>query len=425
MYNVLNQEKGYADAIRIPSLTRTFLQNRLWANAGSSTAVAVCDRERSRRTKSVIQINVCSPPASSGIASTAENCTIVTIGGDGGGGGGNDSAPPSTVVRFEEQSSRKKSNNSIVRVNVVAATTTATATAAPQEPPLYANCESAEESSASTSTSTSTTTCASSYDSSSPDADFSLHYMSCRIDGRLTEHEVGLAPDDEAGGAEPIYEEIAEVATVPPPLPSKPPPDKDDHDGGGIFIPPRSIFEGASKYDILTYLAGAKERCRIPAEVPRFVIDDADADVEELQQSRRGADGAATAGAATADSALQSPPHSCGGGAESVDFSRRISHLSSVSDSSDELACFLACVAANSGEKVSRIGTSQLVGLLLVYKKRTRDEITSPAPGFSLFRLSKIKRLWLYCYSFLAINDSLRYKSPTPLHGSTTYDIIF
>lgn len=54
---------------------------------------------------------------------------------------------------------------------------------------------------------------------------------------------------------DPIYEEIGEK---PPPLPLSPPPliieDVDE------TIPTRSIFEGATKHDILNYLAGAKQR---------------------------------------------------------------------------------------------------------------------------------------------------------------------
>lgn len=57
--------------------------------------------------------------------------------------------------------------------------------------------------------------------------------------------------------ADPIYEEIGDM---PPPLPVNPPPNSlsmlDDEKRSGS----RSIFEGASKYDILSYLVDAKER---------------------------------------------------------------------------------------------------------------------------------------------------------------------
>lgn len=56
---------------------------------------------------------------------------------------------------------------------------------------------------------------------------------------------------------DPIYEEIGDM---PPPLPVNPPPNSlliiDDEKRSGS----RSIFEGASKYDILSYLVDAKER---------------------------------------------------------------------------------------------------------------------------------------------------------------------
>lgn len=57
--------------------------------------------------------------------------------------------------------------------------------------------------------------------------------------------------------SDPIYEEIGDM---PPPLPINPPPNSllllDDDKRSGS----RSIFEGASKYDILSYLVDAKER---------------------------------------------------------------------------------------------------------------------------------------------------------------------
>ncbi|KAJ8922446.1 hypothetical protein NQ315_004393 [Exocentrus adspersus] len=57
--------------------------------------------------------------------------------------------------------------------------------------------------------------------------------------------------------SDPIYEEIE----IPPPLPANPPPSSllDDLNLDKEFTT-RSIFEGASKYDILSYLVDAKER---------------------------------------------------------------------------------------------------------------------------------------------------------------------
>ncbi|CAH0772559.1 unnamed protein product [Bemisia tabaci] len=72
--------------------------------------------------------------------------------------------------------------------------------------------------------------------------------------------------------SDPIYEEISDI---PPPLPLSPPPPLttleaiiDD------TIPTRSIFEGASKYDILSYLVDAKQRCIATAEEPEYVIEE-------------------------------------------------------------------------------------------------------------------------------------------------------
>lgn len=71
--------------------------------------------------------------------------------------------------------------------------------------------------------------------------------------------------------AEPIYEEISESPT-PPPLPSCPPPERTDHELA--TIPSRSIFEGATKYDIINYLVDAKRRCGALHDSchPKFVV---------------------------------------------------------------------------------------------------------------------------------------------------------
>ncbi|CAH1716989.1 unnamed protein product [Aphis gossypii] len=77
-----------------------------------------------------------------------------------------------------------------------------------------------------------------------------------------------------AADSEPIYEEISESPT-PPPLPSCPPPDRADHEPA-IALPCRSIFEGATKYDIINYLVDAKRRCGSLHDTsschPKFVV---------------------------------------------------------------------------------------------------------------------------------------------------------
>ncbi|KAM3960738.1 LOW QUALITY PROTEIN: rho guanine nucleotide exchange factor at 64C [Aphomia sociella] len=83
------------------------------------------------------------------------------------------------------------------------------------------------------------------------------------VDAALCEIEIANNTDEDHHyesirlNSDPIYEEIGDM---PPPLPSNPPPNSllllDDDKRSGS----RSIFEGASKYDILSYLVDAKER---------------------------------------------------------------------------------------------------------------------------------------------------------------------
>ncbi|KAK5642051.1 hypothetical protein RI129_008218 [Pyrocoelia pectoralis] len=82
--------------------------------------------------------------------------------------------------------------------------------------------------------------------------------------------------------SDPIYEEIN-----PPPLPSNPPPSSiiDDLQLDKHFTT-RSIFEGASKYDILSYLVDAKERGIVQEDAYNFgnsdvVVEDDAKDVSE------------------------------------------------------------------------------------------------------------------------------------------------
>lgn len=83
------------------------------------------------------------------------------------------------------------------------------------------------------------------------------------VDAALCDIEISNNTDDDHHyesirlNCDPIYEEIGDM---PPPLPVNPPPNSlmilDDEKRSGS----RSIFEGASKYDILSYLVDAKER---------------------------------------------------------------------------------------------------------------------------------------------------------------------
>ncbi|XP_039755266.1 uncharacterized protein LOC120630203 isoform X2 [Pararge aegeria] len=83
------------------------------------------------------------------------------------------------------------------------------------------------------------------------------------VDAAICDIEISNNTDDDhlyesiRLNSDPIYEEIGDM---PPPLPTNPPPNSllliDDDKRSGS----RSIFEGASKYDILSYLVDAKER---------------------------------------------------------------------------------------------------------------------------------------------------------------------
>lgn len=83
------------------------------------------------------------------------------------------------------------------------------------------------------------------------------------VDAAVCDIEISNNTDDDHHyesirlNTDPIYEEIGDM---PPPLPINPPPNSllllDDEKRSGS----RSIFEGASKYDILSYLVDAKER---------------------------------------------------------------------------------------------------------------------------------------------------------------------
>lgn len=83
------------------------------------------------------------------------------------------------------------------------------------------------------------------------------------VDAAVCDIEIANNTDDDHHyesirlNSDPIYEEIGDM---PPPLPVNPPPNSllllDDEKRNGS----RSIFEGASKYDILSYLVDAKER---------------------------------------------------------------------------------------------------------------------------------------------------------------------
>ncbi|PNF18625.1 hypothetical protein B7P43_G05037 [Cryptotermes secundus] len=132
---------------------------------------------------------------------------------------------------------------------------------------------------------------------------------------------------------DPIYEEIPDT---PPPLPLSPPPSLDDLEE--LKRGSRSIFEGASKYDILSYLVGAKERGIVPEET--YYSGSANGDevieiigVKPIQDE---------------DEGRQS--HQRMTSLDLGDLSSRVSHLSNASDSSED-SCNL--IISSIGEDAS------------------------------------------------------------------------
>lgn len=85
------------------------------------------------------------------------------------------------------------------------------------------------------------------------------------VDATLSEIEISTHHDEDHHyesirlNGDPIYEEINDM---PPPLPLCPPPNDADIEKKNA----KSMFEGASKYDILSYLVDAKERGLVPED---------------------------------------------------------------------------------------------------------------------------------------------------------------
>ncbi|KAI4469964.1 rho guanine nucleotide exchange factor at 64c isoform a [Holotrichia oblita] len=130
----------------------------------------------------------------------------------------------------------------------------------------------------------------------------------------LAESAVEVAESDDhhyesiKANVDPIYEEIE----IPPPLPSNPPPKMllDDLQLDKEYTT-RSIFEGASKYDILSYLVDAKERGIVPEDSYTYNFNNSGIVVED-------------------------------DGKESSESYNRVSHMSTVSDSSEESSLVLS-----------------------------------------------------------------------------------
>lgn len=136
------------------------------------------------------------------------------------------------------------------------------------------------------------------------------------VDATLSEIEISHGLDDDHHyesiriNSDPIYEEISDI---PPPLPLSPPPAMLSMMDDDKKLTTRSIFEGASKYDILSYLVDAKERGIVPE-------DSYSCSPNELGGEEDG------------DSGKQTIDHQ----RQSSDLSSRVSNLSNGSDSSED-----------------------------------------------------------------------------------------
>uniref|UniRef100_A0A182FGH0 Uncharacterized protein n=2 Tax=Anopheles albimanus TaxID=7167 RepID=A0A182FGH0_ANOAL len=141
------------------------------------------------------------------------------------------------------------------------------------------------------------------------------------VDATLSEIEINTTNDDDDEdhhyesirlNGDPIYEEINEI---PPPLPLTAPP-IDDLDLEKQRNA-RSIFEGASKYDILSYLVDAKERGIAQEETYAFQFGSASDIILEEEESEPIAD-------------LRHHQR------QISDISSRLSNMSGISDSSED-----------------------------------------------------------------------------------------
>ncbi|XP_055843721.1 probable serine/threonine-protein kinase DDB_G0282963 [Episyrphus balteatus] len=134
------------------------------------------------------------------------------------------------------------------------------------------------------------------------------------VDATLAEIEISTNVDDDhhyesirGNNGDPIYEEINDI---PPPLPLSPPPLNDPELEKKAA---RSMFEGASKYDILSYLVDAKERGLVREESFEYNINNTSNPIIIEEENDTLSDLKQTS-----------------------DMSSRISHLSVTSDSSED-----------------------------------------------------------------------------------------
>lgn len=150
------------------------------------------------------------------------------------------------------------------------------------------------------------------------------------VDATLSEIEIATNTDDDHHyesiriHGDPIYEEINDM---PPPLPLCPPPNDIELEKKNS----KSMFEGASKYDILSYLVDAKERGIVPEDSYTYNFSNtSDIIIEEqLQQS-------------SGDKIVERL-HTRQLSGDSTATLHRMSQLSSVSDTSENESSLKLC----------------------------------------------------------------------------------
>ncbi|XP_058462105.1 uncharacterized protein LOC131437068 [Malaya genurostris] len=188
------------------------------------------------------------------------------------------------------------------------------------------------------------------------------------VDATLSEIEITTANDDEHHyesirmNSDPIYEEISDI---PPPLPLTAPPVTDDLDREKRNA--RSIFEGASKYDILSYLVDAKERGIAQEEAYNFQFGNAsdiileeeeDENITELRHHQR----------------------------QISDISSRLSHISNISDSSEETSLLSLSLAQRKTSEIERNDS----GVGSETSKTSRSKWQNPCSTSILDKISPI-----------------------------------
>ncbi|XP_055530137.1 uncharacterized protein LOC129721506 [Wyeomyia smithii] len=188
------------------------------------------------------------------------------------------------------------------------------------------------------------------------------------VDATLSEIEITTSNDDEHHyesiriNSDPIYEEINDI---PPPLPLSAPPIADDVDREKRNA--RSIFEGASKYDILSYLVDAKERGIAQEEAYNFQFGNAsdiileeeeDENITELRHHQR----------------------------QISDISSRLSHISNISDSSEDTSLLSLSLAQKKASEIERNDS----GVGSETSKTSRSKWQNPGSNSLIDKISPI-----------------------------------